>query len=152
MILPRLDAPLYEVSAMPKRTAHACERCRALKAKCTGGLRCEKCVLDKAECKYGDGKRERNKKYETSPSSSRQRADNHAREMASQLQKSTSLIIQNEQLLAAVREVSADPNFDAEKHPAVVQLLSKVCLYPLAERRAPSLTIVPAVSPRRQFR
>lgn len=65
MILPRLDTPIYDFSAIPKRTPHACERCRALKAKCTGGTRCEKCVLDKAECKYGDGKRERNKKYES---------------------------------------------------------------------------------------
>ena len=62
MILPRLDGASYETSSVPKRTPHACERCRALKAKCTGGARCEKCVLDKAECKYGDGKRERNKK------------------------------------------------------------------------------------------
>ncbi|KAF7511201.1 hypothetical protein GJ744_005098 [Endocarpon pusillum] len=113
MILPRLDGASYETSSVPKRTGHACERCRALKAKCTGGARCEKCVLDKAECKYGDGKRERNKK-----------------EMASQLQKSTSLILQNEQLLAALREVTDDPAFDAKKHPNVLQLLSK---YPSAD-------------------
>lgn len=63
MILPRLSGSFYEPSLLPKRTAHACERCRALKAKCTGGQRCEKCVIDKADCRYGDGKRERNKKY-----------------------------------------------------------------------------------------
>jgi hypothetical protein len=63
LILPRLNGTFYESSALPKRTSHACERCRALKAKCTGGIRCEKCVFDKAECRYGDGKRERNKKY-----------------------------------------------------------------------------------------
>lgn len=50
--------------------------------------------------------------------------------MASQLQRSTSLITQNQQLLAALRDVSADPNFDDRKHPNVVKLLSKVCLYP----------------------
>lgn len=110
VILPRLDGPLLGFSPASKRTAHACERCRALKAKCTGGARCEKCRVDKAECSYGDGKRERNKK-----------------EMASQLKKSTSLIQQNEQLLAALMEVTADPAFDAGKHPAVMQLL---CQYP----------------------
>lgn len=47
--------------------------------------------------------------------------------MASQLQKSTSLVLQNEQLLAALREVTDDPAFDAKKHPNVLQLLSKVC-------------------------
>jgi Fungal Zn(2)-Cys(6) binuclear cluster domain len=63
MILPRLEGPLHDVGgATPKRTAHACERCRALKAKCTGGSKCDKCVIDKADCRYGDGKRERNKK------------------------------------------------------------------------------------------
>lgn len=49
------------------------------------------------------------------------------REMASQLQKSSSLILQNEQLLAALKEVTSDPGFDVEKHPAVMDLLSKVC-------------------------
>jgi hypothetical protein len=48
--------------------------------------------------------------------------------MASQLQRSTSLITQNEQLLAALREVSVDPTFDAKGHPAVMLLLSKVCM------------------------
>lgn len=67
MILPRLNGAFYEASALPKRTPHACERCRALKAKCTGGIRCEKCVFDKAECRYGDGKRERNKRYTPRP-------------------------------------------------------------------------------------
>ena len=51
--------------------------------------------------------------------------------MASQLQKSTSLILQNEQLLAALREVTEDPGFDAKKHPTVLHLLSKVCALPL---------------------
>lgn len=113
MILPRLKGAFHETSSVPKRTPHACERCRALKAKCTGGARCEKCVLDKAECKYGDGKRKRNNK-----------------EIASQLEKSSSLILQNEQLLTALREVTDDPGFDAKKHPAVMHLLSK---YPSVE-------------------
>jgi hypothetical protein len=47
--------------------------------------------------------------------------------MASQLQKSSSLVEQNQQLLAALREVSADPEFNVRKHPAVMHLLSKVC-------------------------
>jgi hypothetical protein len=63
MILPRLEDTINEAPPLPKRIAHACERCRALKAKCTGGQICEKCVIDKAVCRYGDGKRERNKKY-----------------------------------------------------------------------------------------
>jgi hypothetical protein len=50
--------------------------------------------------------------------------------MASQLQKSTSLTEQNEQLLAALREVCADPAFDAKSHPAVMQLLSEVRIDP----------------------
>lgn len=65
MILPRLEEPFHETIPLPKRTAHACERCRALKAKCTAGERCEKCIFDKADCRYGDGKRERNKKCDT---------------------------------------------------------------------------------------
>lgn len=55
------------------------------------------------------------------------------REMASQLQRSTSLIQQNAQLLAALREISADPTFDAEKHPAVMMLLPELCTYSVAQ-------------------
>jgi hypothetical protein len=51
--------------------------------------------------------------------------------MASQLQRSSSLIKQNEQLLAALREISSGPDFDAKRHPAVMLLLSKVGTYPL---------------------
>ena len=58
-------------------------------------------------------------------------AETCIREMASQLQKISSLILQNEQLLAALREVTNDPGFDAKKHPAVMHLLSKVCTLPL---------------------
>jgi hypothetical protein len=50
--------------------------------------------------------------------------------MASQLQRSSSLIKQNEQLVAALREVSNDPDFDAKRHPVVMLLLSKVCTDP----------------------
>jgi hypothetical protein len=47
--------------------------------------------------------------------------------MASQLERTSSLASQNEQLLAAIREVSTDPNFNPKQHPAVMELLSKVC-------------------------
>jgi hypothetical protein len=47
--------------------------------------------------------------------------------MASQLQKSSSLVEQNQQLLAALREVSTDLAFNARRHPVVMNLLSKVC-------------------------
>lgn len=44
------------------RTSHACDRCRAMRAKCSGDVRCEKCVKDDTVCIYGDRKREKNKK------------------------------------------------------------------------------------------
>lgn len=46
-----------------RRTGHACERCRARRTKCSGEIRCAKCVKDDAVCVYGDRKRELNKKY-----------------------------------------------------------------------------------------
>jgi hypothetical protein len=46
--------------------------------------------------------------------------------MESQLQRSSSLTSQNEQLRAALREVTEDPTFDTKKHPALIELLSKV--------------------------
>lgn len=45
------------------RTTHACDRCRIMRTKCSGGERCTKCIKDNATCLYGDRKRERNKKY-----------------------------------------------------------------------------------------
>jgi hypothetical protein len=47
------------------RTSHACDRCRLMRAKCSGGDRCVKCTKDGAACAYGDRKRERNRKFFT---------------------------------------------------------------------------------------
>ncbi|KAF7846547.1 hypothetical protein BT93_L4176 [Corymbia citriodora subsp. variegata] len=47
------------------RTSHACDRCRLLRAKCTGERACTRCANDRVVCVYSDRKRERNKKYVT---------------------------------------------------------------------------------------
>ncbi|KAI9735695.1 MAG: hypothetical protein M1818_006303 [Claussenomyces sp. TS43310] len=44
------------------RTAHACEKCRKAKAKCSGGHPCDKCKNEGKECVYGDGKRDLERK------------------------------------------------------------------------------------------
>jgi hypothetical protein len=45
------------------RVNHACDRCRLMRTKCSGGERCSKCIKDDTPCGYGDGKREKIKKY-----------------------------------------------------------------------------------------
>jgi hypothetical protein len=44
------------------RTAHACEKCRKAKAKCSGGVPCAKCRNEGKICVYGDGKRDKERK------------------------------------------------------------------------------------------
>jgi len=44
------------------RVAHACDRCRRMRTKCSGGLRCAKCEIDGVECVYSDRKREKARK------------------------------------------------------------------------------------------
>lgn len=50
-------------SKVKRRISHACDRCRMMRTKCSGGEQCSKCIKDNANCVYGDRKRERNKKY-----------------------------------------------------------------------------------------
>lgn len=45
------------------RTAHACDNCRKSKAGCTGELPCLKCRNAGIHCVYGDGKRDKDRKY-----------------------------------------------------------------------------------------
>jgi hypothetical protein len=48
------------------RIPHACDRCRVLRTRCSGGERCARCTKDDAECQYRDRKRERDKKWDPS--------------------------------------------------------------------------------------
>ena len=66
-------------------------------------------------------------------------AEDYTREIASQLQKSSSLVLQNEQLLTALREVTAAPDFNPKKHPTVMDLLSKVCTSLLLTGKRPRI-------------
>jgi hypothetical protein len=45
-----------------KNNPHACNRCRLVRTKCSGGSPCDKCSKDGAICILGEGKRERNRK------------------------------------------------------------------------------------------
>lgn len=66
MLLPRLHQPKTSApdtkASGKERTSHACDKCRKAKAKCSGGIPCEKCKAEGKECVYGDGKRDRIKK------------------------------------------------------------------------------------------
>ena len=66
VLLPRPVQGWPQPTNSPKRTSHACDRCRVMKIKCSGGDRCKKCTADDQECVYGDGKRERHKKLGSS--------------------------------------------------------------------------------------
>lgn len=50
-------------SSRKGRTQHACDACRKAKAGCSGGNPCSRCKTMKSSCVYGDGKREKEKKY-----------------------------------------------------------------------------------------
>jgi hypothetical protein len=63
--IPALRTPLTDSSKSLKkgRTAHACDTCRKAKAGCSGTRPCLRCKATRAECVYGDGKRDRERKY-----------------------------------------------------------------------------------------
>ncbi|KIY03019.1 uncharacterized protein Z520_01485 [Fonsecaea multimorphosa CBS 102226] len=90
------------------RTSHACDRCRLMRTKCSGGERCAKCVKDGAACVYGDRKRERNKK-----------------DLAESLDRISLLEEENAQLVGALRSVTERPGFLPEENPHIFQLLNK---------------------------
>lgn len=60
--LPRRIASMSRASEK-NRTTHACDLCRKAKAKCTGGQPCQKCKNEGKNCFYGDGKRDKERKY-----------------------------------------------------------------------------------------
>lgn len=90
------------------RTSHACDKCRRAKAKCTGGLPCEKCKNESKHCVYGDGKRDKEKK-----------------ELERVLRISKSVRQRNEELLQALQKMSIDPQLDRGKRDEIEDLISK---------------------------
>jgi len=46
-----------------ERTSHACDNCRKAKAGCTGEQPCQRCQNAHVPCIYGDGKRDKDKKW-----------------------------------------------------------------------------------------
>ncbi|KIW11023.1 hypothetical protein PV08_10322 [Exophiala spinifera] len=95
-------------SANKSRTSHACDRCRVMRTKCSGGDRCTKCVKDNAGCVYGDRKRERNKK-----------------DLAECLDRIDELKRDNHALLTALRSLTTSDEFDAPRHGDILELLSQ---------------------------
>jgi hypothetical protein len=65
--IPALKQPRRTESVSPAfkrgRTAHACDNCRKSKSGCTGELPCLKCRNAGVSCVYGDGKRDKDRKY-----------------------------------------------------------------------------------------
>lgn len=66
----KVAIPALRTSQVPEskalrkgRTQHACDTCRKAKAGCSGGNPCSRCKTMKSNCVYGDGKREKEKKY-----------------------------------------------------------------------------------------
>ncbi|KIW75157.1 hypothetical protein Z517_11929 [Fonsecaea pedrosoi CBS 271.37] len=90
------------------RTSHACDRCRLMRTKCSGGDRCTKCIKDDANCVYGDRKRERNKK-----------------DLAESLDRISLLEDENSRLVSALRSLTERPDFRPEENAHVLQLLNK---------------------------
>ena len=59
----RTPQPSDSKSFRKGRTQHACDACRKAKSGCSGGNPCSRCKTMKSICVYGDGKREKEKKY-----------------------------------------------------------------------------------------
>jgi len=108
ILLPSPNRGWPQSISITKRTSHACGRCRLLKIKCSGGLRCTKCVLDDQACVYADGKRERAKKN-----------------IAESARIIEILQEENHVLLDAIRSFCADPHYNVNGNPELVALLSK---------------------------
>ena len=136
------------------RTSHACDRCRVMRTKCSGGDRCTKCLKDNAICIYGDRKRERNKKC---PSQSRLPPSllTCSRDLAESLDRIDMLEEENNRLLNALRTLSERPDFVPEENDEIMEILAKVlthnpgtlprysfcsqgCKYPETEEDEPS--------------
>ncbi|KAI1629415.1 fungal-specific transcription factor domain-containing protein [Exophiala viscosa] len=107
--------------AVMSRIVHACDRCRVMRTKCSGGDRCTKCVKDHATCIYGDRKRERNKK-----------------ELVKSLDRINELEGEVHVLLSALRSVAVSDDFDSSKHRDTVDLLSRYSAEPTESGWAPS--------------
>ncbi|EXJ94592.1 hypothetical protein A1O1_02988 [Capronia coronata CBS 617.96] len=90
------------------RTSHACDRCRLMRTKCSGGDRCVKCTKDNAACFYGDRKRERNKK-----------------DLVESIGRIQELEGQNTRLLSTLRSLVERPDFPLDQHANVLDLLTK---------------------------
>ncbi|KIX00909.1 uncharacterized protein Z518_09974 [Rhinocladiella mackenziei CBS 650.93] len=90
------------------RVSHACDRCRLMRTRCSGGERCSKCIKDDAVCVYGDRKRERNQK-----------------DLAESLDRVQELEGENTKLINALRSVVASPDFRTDMHGDIMEILSK---------------------------
>ncbi|KIW28114.1 hypothetical protein, variant [Cladophialophora immunda] len=105
---PPKQRPSRKTNVAKVRTSHACDRCRLMRTKCSGGDRCSKCLKDGAACVYGDRKRERNKK-----------------DLAESLDRISLLEEENSQLVSALRSVTEQPDFRPEENARILQLLTK---------------------------
>jgi len=101
----------YRVTAKPrKNSSHACNRCRLLRTRCSGGSRCDKCRNDGAVCIFGDRRREQNKK---------------------DLEKSRHEIgilqAQNHRLIQKLEAVAASPSLGSNLSAQIREVLVQVC-------------------------
>ncbi|PWN33418.1 uncharacterized protein FA14DRAFT_185198 [Meira miltonrushii] len=60
------DGKIIELFPAMMRTVQACEYCRSRKAKCTGGLPCDRCAKKKIKCEYAQLDKKRKIKTTTS--------------------------------------------------------------------------------------
>lgn len=109
------------------RVSRACDRCRELRARCSGGIRCAKCTRDDATCRYSDNKREQKQKYYAQTTTcTATNATNRSYTQA--VQQANALRDDNAKLVSMLQQLVDNKRLTSEEHQGIVELLERVRL------------------------
>lgn len=118
------------------RASHACDRCRAMRSKCSGGVRCTKCAQHDAACVYSDRKREHNKKYyHRYLVDVIDRDTNLYRSLRQSADRIQQLLEEKAALVNALTGVAHHSEISQEHRQIIMTLLSRVSFAPVNPRR-----------------
>ena len=109
------------------RARHACDRCRVMRSKCSGGIRCTLCETSDAICVYSDRKREQEKSNATDTLSSYHEKDvDLYRIFDKSADRIKQLEAEKATLVEALTDVIHKSEISLEQCPKITKLLSWV--------------------------
>jgi hypothetical protein len=123
---PQPNRPYEPPSTSKARISHACDRCRVMRTKCSGGDRCSKCVKDQTACVYSDRRRERNKKYPALLAYMRVPLLITYRALAESQNRIGALQAENSEIRRIISDITQRPDFRPEEHAELLDILAQV--------------------------